>query len=100
MSELETITPVEVAFSHGVASSTIRSYGRQTQRTDDESKRTNEGSTTVYSEVSTTGEKQNHFTSISAAETQGGADNTVDLTDAALVKKKKEYREPWVMINC
>ncbi|XP_057795226.1 uncharacterized protein LOC131011445 isoform X2 [Salvia miltiorrhiza] len=93
--KVEKKSPAQVAFSHGVASSTIRSFGRQRQRTDDGSERTNDGSSAAYSEASTTGEMQDHFTSIPTAETQGVADNTVDLTDAAIVKKKKEYREPW-----
>lgn len=92
MSELEILAPVRVTFSHGVAATSIRSFGRRRERTDD-------GSFAAYSEASATGEMQNHFTAKSDAETQGFAENIVDLTDSVNVKKKKEYQEPWVMID-
>lgn len=82
---VEKKSPLQVAFSHGVASTSIRSFGRKREKTDDGNERTNDGSIADYSEGSATGEMQ---------ETQGVADYFVDLTDAAIVKNK-EYREPW-----
>ncbi|KAL6560124.1 hypothetical protein OROHE_006362 [Orobanche hederae] len=89
VSELEILAPVQVTFQHGVAATPIRSFSRQSQRTDVGS------AATSSSEASITGGKHNHFTSKSAAETQGLAENMVDLTDSAIVKKKKEYQHPW-----
>lgn len=91
---VEKKSSVQVTFSPGVASTSIKSFGKQRERTDDGSKRTNDGSNVAYSEAST-GDMENLVTSISAAETQGVADSPVDLTGAAMVKKQKEYREPW-----
>ncbi|XP_042039909.1 uncharacterized protein LOC121785520 [Salvia splendens] len=86
--KVEKKSPVQVAFSHSVKSSTITGSSRQRQRADD-------GSSSSYSEASTTGEMQDHFTSTSSARTQGVTDNIVDETGGATVKKKKEYRAPW-----
>ncbi|KAH6764444.1 hypothetical protein C2S52_013393 [Perilla frutescens var. hirtella] len=92
---VEKKSSVRVAFQNGAASTSIRSFGKQREMTDDGSKRTHDGSIVAYSEASAAGEMQNLVTSISAAESQVVDDNSVDLTDAAIVKKKKEYREPW-----
>lgn len=93
MFEFETTAPVQVAFSHEVESSTIMGSSRQRRRADG-------GSSSAYSEASTTGEMQDHFTSTSAVRTQGVTDNIVDETGAATVKKEKEYRAPWVKTIC
>ncbi|KAL6575251.1 hypothetical protein OROMI_012536 [Orobanche minor] len=78
MSELEILALVQVTFQHGVAATPIRSFSRKSQRTDVGS------AATSSSEASITGGKHNHFTSKSAAETQGLAENIVDLTDSAI----------------
>ncbi|XP_042042659.1 uncharacterized protein LOC121787876 [Salvia splendens] len=86
--KVEKKSPVQVAFSHEVESSTITGSSRQRRRADG-------GSSSAYSEASTTGEMQDHFTSTSSARIQGVTDNIVDETGATTVKKKKEYRAPW-----
>ncbi|KAL1566964.1 hypothetical protein AAHA92_02497 [Salvia divinorum] len=92
---VEKKSPVQVAFSHGIESSSITGSSRQRQRADDGNERTNDGSSSAYSEASTTGEMQDHFNSTSAARTQRVTDNIVDKTGAATVKKKKEYQDRW-----
>lgn len=92
MTELEILAPVRVTFSNGAAETSVRGFDRQRERTGD-------GRTAAYSEASATGEGQNRSTSKSDAETRGLDENIVDLTDSATVKKKKEYQEPWVIID-
>lgn len=75
ISELETIAPVQVVFSHGVTSTSIRSFGRQKEMTDD-------GSIADYSEAPATGEMQ----------------KKKEVAGSSIVKKNKEYQDPWVMI--
>ncbi|KAL0292991.1 UNVERIFIED_CONTAM: DNA-directed RNA polymerase III subunit RPC4 [Sesamum calycinum] len=79
---------VQVAFSHGVAATTIRTFGKPRERTGDRAD-------AADSNESPINDGQNLITSISTAGTEGVDENTASSADAIVVKKKREYKEPW-----
>ncbi|KAK4431666.1 DNA-directed RNA polymerase III subunit RPC4 [Sesamum alatum] len=79
---------VQVAFSHGVAGTTIRTFGKPKERTEDRADAADSNGSPISN-------GQNIVTSISTAVTEGVDQNVASSTDAVVVKKKREYKEPW-----
>ncbi|PIM99424.1 DNA-directed RNA polymerase III subunit [Handroanthus impetiginosus] len=80
--------PTQVAFSHGVLSSEIRTFGKQRERI-------NIGSDATRSEESTLDSRQKLVASTSTGGTQELGEISEDLINGSIMKKKKDYIEPW-----
>ncbi|KAL2457398.1 RNA polymerase III RPC4 [Abeliophyllum distichum] len=77
---------VQVAFSHGVASNSVRSFGKQRERKDDQC------DATGLSDLASDGTEN----PVNLPSTDTGVCATfTDSTSALLSKKKGEYKEPW-----
>ncbi|KAL2541932.1 RNA polymerase III RPC4 [Abeliophyllum distichum] len=77
---------VQVAFSHGVASNSVRSFGKQRERKDDQC------DATGLSDLASDGTEN----PVNLPSTDTGVCETfTDSTSALLSKKKGEYKEPW-----
>lgn len=85
-SRAEKKSSVQVAFSHGVASNSIRSFGKQRERKDDQCNVTglrdlaSDGTEIPVNMLPTDADIRENFT---------------DSTSTSLSKKKGEYKEPW-----
>ncbi|KAL0304095.1 UNVERIFIED_CONTAM: DNA-directed RNA polymerase III subunit RPC4 [Sesamum radiatum] len=78
----------QVAFSHGVAATTIRTFGKPRERTGDRAD-------AADSNESAISDGQDLVASISTAGTEGVDETTASSADPVVVKKKREYKEPW-----
>lgn len=82
---------VQVAFTHGVASSTsIRTFGVQKEGTCEISK-------SKGSRGSTSDDGQVLLSVPSTDDADGVVDNSENAVDPLFKKKKREYKEPWVI---
>ncbi|CAA3008737.1 DNA-directed RNA polymerase III subunit rpc4-like [Olea europaea var. sylvestris] len=77
---------VQVAFSHGVASNSIRSFGKQRERKDDQ------GNVTGLRDLASDGTEIPNNMQLTDAEI---CEDFTDSTSSSISKKKGEYREPW-----
>ncbi|KAK6155887.1 hypothetical protein DH2020_010135 [Rehmannia glutinosa] len=92
--DLKTTASEQVAFDGAATTGGIRTFGKQKERTDASKSK----GTVDYTE--TLDDEQNLVTSIStevtSTEVTGVGENSVGLTNnAVIVKKKKEYEDPW-----
>lgn len=79
---------MQVAFSHGVASNSIRSFGKQRERKDDQ------GNVTGLRDLASDGTEIPNNMQLTDAEI---CEDFTDSTSSSISKKKGEYREPWVI---
>ncbi|KAL0400949.1 UNVERIFIED_CONTAM: DNA-directed RNA polymerase III subunit RPC4 [Sesamum latifolium] len=79
---------VQVAFSHGVAATTIRTFGKPRERTGDRADAADSNEPAIS-------DGQDLVASISTAGTEGVDESTATSVDPVVVKKKREYKEPW-----
>lgn len=86
-SKVEKKSSVQVVFSHGFASTPLRTFGKPRERTKDKSE-------AADAEDVEFDNRQISFTSHSTDKTEIEETYT-DSTDAVIKKKKKEYKEPW-----
>ncbi|XP_073293025.1 uncharacterized protein [Primulina huaijiensis] len=86
-SKVEKKSSVQVVFSHGVASTPLRTFGKPRERTMDKSE-------AADAEEVAFDNRQISFASPSTDKTEI-AETCSDSTDAVIKKKKREYMEPW-----